>query len=175
VLEELEHAFRRDAHVYAELVGYGQTNDAYHMTAPRPDGFDAARAISLSLRDGSLEPSEVGYLNAHATGTPLGDSAEASAIALAFGDAIQGVAVSGTKGMYGHLLGASGALEAALTCQALERGFLPGTANLEAPDADMALHLVPPEGAVARPQAAVSTSFGFGGANVSLAFRAWQA
>lgn len=172
VLEERGHALRRDARIYAEVVGYGQSNDAYHMTAPRPDGSDAARAVRAALMDAELHPADVGYINAHATGTPLGDHAEARAIAHALGEAARTVAVSGTKGVYGHMLGASGALEAAITCLALERGWMPGTTNLSTPDDDLGVNLVPPGGRSAPLAAALSTSFGFGGANVALAFGA---
>lgn len=170
VLEELGHALRREAHIYAELAGYGHSNDAYHMTAPRPDGADAARAIRQALGDAGHSPGQIGYVNAHATGTRLGDLAEARALAAAFEGHTSRVAVSGTKGLYGHMLGASGAVEAAIACQALERRFLPGTENLEAPDDEGLLDLIPPRGRPCRVRAALSTSFGFGGANAALVF-----
>jgi 3-oxoacyl-[acyl-carrier-protein] synthase II len=169
-LEEFDHARRRGARIRAELVGYGQSNDAYHMTAPRPDGVDASRALNASLADANLEPETIGYVNAHATGTPLGDAAEACAIASVLGGRSERVAVSSTKGQYGHMLGASGAIEAAITCQAIERGFLPGTFNLVTYDGHAGIDVLPQEGRACRVDAAVSTSFGFGGANAALVF-----
>lgn len=172
LLEERTSALRRGAKIYCELLGYGHTNDAYHMTAPRPDGLEAARAIRLALCDANQRPDEIGYVNAHATGTPLGDAAESRAIHRALGPTARDVAVSGTKGLYGHALGASGAIEAAITAMALRDGFLPGTVNLHAPEPDCGLNLLGPEGASARVDRAISTSFGFGGSNSALVFAA---
>jgi 3-oxoacyl-[acyl-carrier-protein] synthase II len=166
-LEERDAALRRGARIVAEIVGFGASNDAYHMTAPRPDGRDAARAIVAALADGGTAPERVGYLNAHGSSTPLNEPAEALAIRAAFGDLTDGIAVSGTKGLYGHALGASGAIEAAITAMALEREMLPGTCNLEDPDPAIDLRLLQtatPE----RVEVAVSTSFGFGGMNAAL-------
>jgi 3-oxoacyl-[acyl-carrier-protein] synthase II len=168
VLEERTVALRRGAAIYAELLGYGQSNDAYHMTAPRPDGAEAARAVSIALQDAGLVAEQIGYVNAHATGTPLGDAAEACALRRALGPHGQVVPVSGTKGMHGHALGASGAIETAITALALRNGFLPGTANLVEPDVDVPLNLVGPRGVEERAEYAISTSFGFGGANAAL-------
>lgn len=168
VLEERERAWARGAHVYAELLGYAQTNDAYHMTAPRPDGHDAARAIALALDDASTGPEKIGYVNAHATGTPLGDRAEACALREALGPSGKSVPVSGTKGLYGHALGASGAIEVAITALSLYHGFLPGTANLGVPDADCPITILPSEGRREQASRALTTSFGFGGANAAL-------
>jgi 3-oxoacyl-[acyl-carrier-protein] synthase II len=174
VLEELEHALGRGARPYAELRGYGTTNDAYHMTAPLPSGEEAARAMTLALADAGLRPEAVEYLNAHATGTPLGDEAEARAIRRAFGDRAARLAVSGTKGLYGHPLGASGAIEAAITALALDRGWLPPTTNLDKPDPACALAHVAPGGATIRVEVAMKTSFGFGGINASLVLSRWD-
>ena len=167
VLEEREAALRRGARAIAEIRGFGATNDAYHMTAPRPDGRDAARAITTALADGRLAPEGIGYINAHASSTPLNEVAEARAIALALGPAARSVAVSGTKGLYGHALGASGAVEAAITAMAIDRGILPGTCNLERLDPEIELDVLadPRE---ARVEAALSNSFGFGGMNAAL-------
>ncbi|MDQ4036480.1 MAG: beta-ketoacyl-[acyl-carrier-protein] synthase family protein [Chloroflexota bacterium] len=166
-LEERDTALRRGARIVAEIVGFGASNDAYHMTAPRPDGRDAARAIVAALADGGIAPERVGYLNAHGSSTPLNEPAEARAIRAAFGDMTDGIAVSGTKGLYGHALGASGAIEAAITAMALDREMLPGTCNLEHPDQAIDLRLLR-TAAPERVEVAVSTSFGFGGMNAAL-------
>ena len=171
VLEEIEHARRRGASPYAEVIGYGTTNDAYHMTAPLPSGREAARAISLALAEAALAPDQVDYLNAHATGTPLGDAAEALAIRLAFGAHADRLPVSGTKGLHGHALGASGAIEAAITALVLDRGWLPPTANLDDPDPACRLAHVPAAGEYRPIETAVTNSFGFGGINASLVLR----
>ena len=167
VLEERGAALRRGARIVAEVAGFGASNDAYHMTAPRPDGRDAARAIRAALADGNVDPQRIGYLNAHASSTPLNEPAEALAIRAAFGAMTDRLPVSGTKGLYGHALGASGAIEAAITAMALDREILPGTCNLEVvdPAIDLALLRVATPGRV---DAAVSTSFGFGGMNAAL-------
>lgn len=168
ILEERLHALRRGAHMYAELVGYGQSNDAYHMTAPRPEGGESARAISMALQTAGIDSSDLGYVNAHATGTPLGDNAESRAIRCALGPDGAHVPVSGTKGLYGHALGASGAIEVAITALALHCGYLPGTLNLERVDHECELSILPPAGKTASIGAALTTSFGFGGANAAL-------
>lgn len=166
VLEEWEHARQRGAPPIAEVRGYGASNDAYHMVRPLPSGEQAARAMTLALDDAGVSPTEVGYLNAHATSTPLGDSAEALAIHRALGEAAAQVPVSGTKGLYGHPLGASGAIEIAITALALAHGWLPPTTNLAASDCDL-IH-VPPFGIETMIDVAMSNSFGFGGINASL-------
>ena len=168
-LEERGAALKRGARIVAEIVGFGASNDAYHMTAPRPDGRDAARAIRAALADARMEPDRIGYVNAHGSSTPLNEPAEARAIRVAFGDLASGIPVSGTKGLYGHALGASGAFEAAITAMALDREILPGTCNLEVPDPDIDLRLLR-SATPARVDAAVSTSFGFGGMNAALVF-----
>lgn len=171
VLEERGRALARGAKIYAEVVGHAYTNDAYHMTAPRPDGRQAARAIRLALADGGMAPEEVGYINAHGSSTPLNDSTETIAIKQVFGDHAYRLAVSGTKGYYGHALGASGAIEAAICALALERSWLPPTINLEHPDPNCDLDCLPGNGRVAAPEGVVSNSFGFGGINASLVLR----
>lgn len=168
VLEERAAAFRRGARVYAEVVGFGHTNDAYHMTAPRPDGSEANRAIQLALGDAGIGPGEVDYVNAHATSTPLGDAAEGCALRLALGPHGANVPVSGTKGLYGHALGASGAIEAGISALALHHGRLPGTANLVRTEERCPINVLPPEGMAITPGVVLSTAFGFGGTNSAL-------
>ena len=170
VLEEAEAAERRGATVLAEVAGYASTNDAHHMTAPRPDGRDAARAVTLALSDGGVEAEEIGYVNAHASSTPLNELAEARALHRALGRQAASVPVSGTKGLYGHALGASGAIEAAITAMALDRGLLPGTCNLNTLDPRIDLNVLT-DACAGRPSVALSTSFGFGGMNAALVLR----
>ena len=167
VLEERELARRRGARVIAEVLGFGSSNDAYHMTAPRPDGRDAGRAITTALADADLRPERIGYVNAHGSSTSLNEAAEARAIHAALGATAAEVPVSGTKGLYGHALGASGAIEAAITAMAIERETLPGTCNLMVRDPEIDLNLL----SDAEPEpvdAAITNSFGFGGMNATL-------
>jgi 3-oxoacyl-[acyl-carrier-protein] synthase II len=171
VLEERGRALARGAPVYAEVVGHAFTNDAYHMTAPRPDGKQAARAIRLALADGGVAPQDIGYVNAHGSSTPLNDSTETSALKQVFGDHAYRMAVSGTKGYYGHALGASGAIEAAICALAMSHGWLPPTINLERPDPACDLDCLPGAGRAEMPEGVVSNSFGFGGINASLVLR----
>ncbi len=171
VLEERARALARGAKIYGEVVGYGFTNDAYHMTAPRPDGRQAARAIRLALADAAVAPTEVGYVNAHGSSTPLNDSTETTALKQVFGEHAYRLTVSGTKGYYGHALGASGAIEAAICALAMERRWLPPTLNLERPDPACDLDCLPREGRAAAPDVVVSNSFGFGGINATLVLR----
>ena len=171
VLEERSRALARGAKIYAEVIGYAFTNDAYHMTAPRPDGRQAARAIRLALADAHVAPGEVGYVNAHGSSTPLNDTTETAAIKQVFGDHAYRLSVSGTKGYYGHALGASGAIEAAICALAMARRWLPPTINLERPDPACDLDCLPHEGRAASPEVVVSNSFGFGGINASLVLR----
>src|SRR5918996_1127065 len=171
VLEELGHAVRREAPIYGEVLGYSLTNDAYHMTAPRPDGREAARAIGLALEDGGVAPGEIEYVNAHGSSTPLNDPTETAAIKQVFGDHARRLLVSGTKGYYGHALGASGAIEAAICALVLSRGWLPPTVNLRTPDPACDLNCLPGEGRELAPRGVVSNSFGFGGINASLVLR----
>lgn len=174
VLEAAEIAERRGAQPYAELRGFASTSDAYHMVQPRPDGYQAARAARLALADGGLRAADVDYVNAHASSTPLGDVAEARALARALGARAREVPVSGTKAYYGHPLGASGAIEAAICALAIRRGWAPGTVNLDQPDPRVAEVLpgVRREPLEAEIGATLSTSFGFGGLNAALAFSA---
>ncbi|MGI8927994.1 MAG: beta-ketoacyl-[acyl-carrier-protein] synthase family protein [Candidatus Limnocylindrales bacterium] len=172
VLEDAEVAKRRGAVPYAELRGYAATSDAFHMVQPRPDGLQAARAARLALADGGMKAADVDYVNAHASSTPLGDAVEARAIARALGSRAKTVPVSGTKAYYGHPLGASGAIEAAICSLAISRGWAPGTVNLAEPDPRATeflpgLRAEPLEGEI---DGVLSTSFGFGGLNAALAF-----
>jgi 3-oxoacyl-[acyl-carrier-protein] synthase II len=172
VLESLEHARARGAHVYAEVRGYGMSNDAHHMLVPLPSGEQAARAINLAMDDAGIEPADVDYVNAHASATLIGDRAEARAIECALGEHVQRVPVSGTKGLYGHPLGASGAIETAISALAISRGYLPGTANLVRADADNPLNLLGPAGQRTQPRIVINNAFGFGGINAALVLAA---
>ncbi len=167
VLEERRRAERRGAPILAELRGFGATNDAFHMTAPRPDGREAGRAVRMALVDAGMTADAVDYVNAHGSSTPLNEVAESRALHAALGERARSVPVSGTKGMYGHPLGASGAIEAAISAMALAEGVLPGTCNLANPDPRCELSLVR-EPRPAPMRAALSTSFGFGGMNAAL-------
>ena len=169
VLEELEHAKKRGATILAEVVGYGATGDAHHMTAPAPEGEGAARAMRAAINDSGLPLSEFGYVNAHGTSTPLNDKFETQAIKSVFGDHAPRVAVSSTKSMTGHLLGAAGGLETIICALALERQLLPPTINYEHPDPDCDLDYVPNTARQVETRAALSNSLGFGGHNVTLA------
>lgn len=171
VLEERGRALARGAPVFAEVLGAAVTNDAFHMTAPRPDGEKAARCITLALADAGVAPHEVDYVNAHGSSTPLNDSTETLALKRAFGAHAGRLAVSGTKGYYGHPLGASGAIEAAITALALARGWLPPTLNLARPDPACDLDYLPAGGDGRGAQVAVSNSFGFGGINAAVVLR----
>ena len=171
LVEALEHAQRRDARIYGEIVGYGMTGDAHHLTAPDPEGDGAARAMAAALRDGGLEASEVGYINAHGTSTPYNDKFETLAIKRVFGDHARRLAVSSTKSMTGHLLGAAGGIEAIATLLALHNGLLPPTINYETPDPDCDLDYVPNQARKQDVEVALSNAFGFGGTNATLAFR----
>ncbi|MBI1964190.1 MAG: beta-ketoacyl-ACP synthase II [Candidatus Rokubacteria bacterium] len=171
VLEALEHAVRRDARIYAEVVGYGMTGDAHHMTAPDPAGDGAARAMAAALRDAGLPPAAVGYINAHGTSTPYNDKFETLAIKRVFGEHARRLAVSSTKSMTGHLLGAAGGIEAIATVLALHHGLLPPTINYETPDPDCDLDYVPNQARKQDVEVALSNAFGFGGTNAALAFR----
>jgi 3-oxoacyl-[acyl-carrier-protein] synthase II len=171
VLEERERALARGAPIYAEVLGYGMTNDGHHMTAPRPDGSQAARAMRLALSDAHVQPGEIGYVNAHGSSTPLNDPTETLAVKQVLGDHAYRVPLSGTKGYYGHALGASGAIEAAICALALDRGWLPPTVNLASPDPACDLDYIAGSGRSARPETIISNSFGFGGINASLVMR----
>jgi len=171
LLEDLEHALSREAKIYAELVGYGTTCDAHHMTSPVPGGQGAARAIELALKDAQLRTEDINYINAHGTSTPLHDSIETKAIKKAFGERAKEIAISSTKSMTGHLLGGSGGIEAVATVLAISENKIPPTINLNNPDPECDLDYVPN---ISRNQlvgAAISNSFGFGGHNASLVFK----
>jgi 3-oxoacyl-[acyl-carrier-protein] synthase II len=168
VLEEWRRASARGARVYGEVLGYAATSDAHHMTAPRPDGAQAARAMSEALADAGLSAEAIDYVNAHASSTVLNDSVECLAIRRALGSHAQRVAVSGTKGLHGHALGATGAMETAVCALALERGHLPGTANLQNLDPACDLDVIPPRGRDVQARFLLKSSFGFGGINACL-------
>jgi 3-oxoacyl-[acyl-carrier-protein] synthase II len=173
ILESLDHARARDARIYAEIVGYGQTSDAHHLTAPDPEGDGAARAMAGALRDGGLDVSAVGYINAHGTSTPYNDKFETLAIKRVFGEHARRLAVSSTKSMTGHMLGAAGGVEAIATSLALHHGVLPPTINYETPDPDCDLDYVPNQARKQDVEVALSNAFGFGGTNATLAFRSY--
>jgi 3-oxoacyl-[acyl-carrier-protein] synthase II len=176
VLEELEHARARGARIHAELVGYGVSADALHMTEPDPTGSSPARAMAMALEDGGVDPAEVGYLNAHATSTPLGDSAETRAIKRAFGEEqAHRIAVSSTKGATGHCFGAAGAVEAVFSVRAVADGVAPPTINYDVADPDCDLDYVPNEPReLPDLRVAMSNSFGFGGHNASIVVRRFE-
>jgi 3-oxoacyl-[acyl-carrier-protein] synthase II len=177
VLEELEHAKARGANILAEVVGYGANCDAYHMTSPIPDGSGAAKAMKLAMNEAGIDPSEVGYLNAHGTSTKANEKGESAAIALAFGDAKGNVKVSSTKSLTGHLLGAAGGIEAIASIQALENQFVPATAGTTELDEEVVatgINVVYGEGQPTELEYAMSSSLGFGGHNAVLAFKKWN-
>ena len=171
ILEERDRAVARGAQIYAEILGYGLTNDAHHMTAPLPDGSQAARSISLALQDAAITPGEIGYVNAHGSSTPLNDPTETLAIKRVLGDHAYRIPVSSTKGYYGHALGASGAIEAAICALALKHRWVPPTVNLRTPDQSCDLDYVPATGREAEFECVLSNSFGFGGINAALVMR----
>jgi 3-oxoacyl-[acyl-carrier-protein] synthase II len=171
VVERKDRALARGARVYAEILGYALTNDAYHMTAPKPDGREAARAMCLALEDAGLAPQEVAYVNAHGSSTPLNDPTETAAMKRVFGEHAPRLAISGTKGYYGHALGASGAIEAAICALGMYRDWLPPTVNLREPDPACDLNYLNDGGLGGSPEVALSNSFGFGGVNAVLALR----
>ncbi len=175
VLEALDHALARGAAIYGELAGYGTSADAYHISMPAEDGAGAAQAMRLALADAGLQPAAVDYINAHGTSTPLNDKSETAAIKQVFGDAAYTVPVSSTKSIHGHLLGATGALEAILCLQALREGLIPPTINYQTPDPDCDLDYVPNQARTADLQVAMSNTFGLGGHNATLVFRRWSA
>ncbi|MGQ9779892.1 MAG: beta-ketoacyl-ACP synthase II [Bacillota bacterium] len=174
ILERLEHAKARGARIYAEMVGVGLTSDAYHITAPHPEGAGAARAMIMAMREAGIRPEEVDYINAHGTSTELNDKTETMAIKTALGEHAYRVAISSTKSMTGHLLGAAGALEAAITVLAIARGIIPPTINYEYPDPDCDLDYVPNQARRAEIRVALSNSLGFGGHNACLAFKRYE-
>jgi 3-oxoacyl-[acyl-carrier-protein] synthase II len=171
ILEDLARAKARGARIYAEILGYGTSNDAYHMTAPRPDGSQASRCMRLALDDAHVAPHEIDYINTHGSSTPLNDSTETLAIKNVFGEHSSRLALSGTKGYYGHALGASGAIEAAICSLALQNEWLPPTLNLAVADEACDLNFLPGKGVKARVEHILSNSFGFGGINAALVMR----
>lgn len=171
ILEELEHALKRGAKIYAEVVGYGMTGDAYHITAPAPEGEGGARAMQMALDDAGMRPEEIEYINAHGTSTEYNDKFETAAIKKVFGEHAYQIPVSSTKSMTGHLLGASGAVEAIFSVLAIKESVIPPTINLETPDPDCDLDYVPNEARRQPVRAVLSNSFGFGGHNATLIFK----
>jgi 3-oxoacyl-[acyl-carrier-protein] synthase II len=174
VLEEMEHARARGAEIYAELLGYSTTTDAYHMTAPRPDGSQIIRVMREALDDAGLKPDEIDYISAHASATPLNDKTETMAIKAVFGEHAYEIPMSGTKAMHGHALGASGAFEMAINCLALKHEYLPPTLNLDHPDPECDLDYIPHHGRHKRVSTILSNSFGFGGINACLVLARWS-
>jgi 3-oxoacyl-[acyl-carrier-protein] synthase II len=171
ILEEFERASARGAHIYAEVMGFGSSNDAHHMTAPRPDGTQAGRSMRLALQDAGVSAGEISYVNAHGSSTPLNDPTETLAIKTTFGDHASKLQVSSTKGYYGHALGASGAMELAITALALENRWLPPTLNHDAPADGCDLDYIPNHGRAADVEFALSNSFGFGGINAAVVLK----
>ncbi|MBS4218017.1 beta-ketoacyl-ACP synthase II [Bacillus sp. FJAT-49711] len=174
VLEELEHALSRGAHIYAEIVGYGSTGDAHHITAPAPGGEGGVRAMKIAIKDGGLEPKDIDYINAHGTSTPYNDKYETMAVKEVFGDHAYKLAMSSTKSMTGHLLGAAGGVEAIFSVMALKEGILPPTMNYVTPDPDCDLDYVVNEARKADIKAVLSNSLGFGGHNATIAFKKYE-
>jgi 3-oxoacyl-[acyl-carrier-protein] synthase II len=174
ILESLEHAQRRGARIYAELVGYGASSDAFHITAPDEDGSGAARSMQAALDDAGLQPADIDYVNAHGTSTPLNDPIETRAIHKVFGEYAPKLAVSSTKSMTGHLMGAAGAVEAIACIKTLVTGVIHPTINYETPDPACDLDYVPNQARKTHPRTALSNSFGFGGHNATLIFRIWE-
>ena len=174
VLEELEHALARGAKIYAEVVGYGANCDAHHITAPLEDGSGAAKCMQLAMKDGNVEPTQIQYINAHGTSTPLNDKGETRAVKTAFGDHARKLMMSSTKSMTGHLLGASGAVEALITALAVQNDFAPATINYQVPDEECDLDMVPNEGRNVEIEDAMSNSLGFGGHNASIIIKKYK-
>jgi 3-oxoacyl-[acyl-carrier-protein] synthase II len=171
ILEEYEHAVERGAKIYAELIGYGSTGDAHHITAPAPEGEGAARAMMQAIAEGGISPDKIDYINAHGTSTPYNDQFETMAAKTVFGDHAYKLAISSTKSMTGHLLGAAGGLEAIFTVKALQEGILPPTMNYVNADPECDLDVVPNEARKANIEYAMSNSLGFGGHNATLIFK----
>lgn len=174
LLEELEHAQARGADIIAEIIGYGATCDAYHITAPRPDGSGGAKAMAMALSDGGISPDQVDYINAHGTSTPLNDAGETLAIKTVFGSHAKNLMVSSTKSMTGHMLGAAGAIEAIFSAFSLRDGYVPATIHYQVPDEACDLDIVPNEGRHTTLRYALSNSLGFGGHNGCLLLKRWE-
>jgi 3-oxoacyl-[acyl-carrier-protein] synthase II len=170
ILEELEHARARGARIYAEVVGYGSSGDAYHIAAPDENGAGAVRSMSWALKDGQVNPEQIGYINAHGTSTPLGDRAEVNAVKQLFGSHARTLAMSSTKSVTGHALGAAGGIESVATVLAIHKGVMPPTINLDHPDEGMDLNFVAHTPQERKLDYAINNSFGFGGHNTSLVF-----
>jgi 3-oxoacyl-[acyl-carrier-protein] synthase II len=171
VLEDLEHAVNRGAKIYAEILGFGYTSDAYHVTAPDPEGGGAARTMAMAIKDAGIQPRQIDYINAHGTSTPLNDKLETKAIKSVFGEDAYKVNISSTKSMTGHMLGATGATEAIFSIKAINESFIPPTINYENKDEECDLNYTPNKGVKREITYALSNSFGFGGTNGSLVFR----
>ena len=174
ILEELEHALKRNAKIYAEVVGYGATSDAYHITSPAPGGEGGARAMKIAMEEANVKPEEIIYINAHGTSTHLNDSCETAAIKTALGEASKKVMVSSTKGHTGHLLGAAGGVEAVVCAKSVEEGFVPATINYKVPDEECDLDIVPNEGRKVDVKYAMSNSLGFGGHNATILLKKYE-
>ena len=174
VIEELEHARRRGARIYAELAGYGVSCDAVHPTAPHPEGRGAVAALKMALTSAGLGPEDIDYINAHGTSTPVNDPTESKAITTVFGDHAHRIRVSSTKSMTGHLLGGAGGIEAVATIKALEEQYFPPNINLDEPDPECRLNYIANTGEAGTIRAAVSNSLGFGGHNGILCFRRYE-
>ncbi len=174
IIEELEHAIKRGANIIAEVVGYGCTCDAYHITAPHPEGDGGVRSMNMAINDAGIKPEQVGYINAHGTSTPLNDPTEVNIVKRVFGDHAKSIAMSSTKSMTGHLLGAAGAIEAVVTAMALKEGFLPPTINVQNQDPECDIDCVPNVGRKADIKYALSNSLGFGGHNATLCLKKYE-
>jgi len=174
ILETLEHAQKRGANIYAEVVGYGATCDAYHITAPAPGGNGGARAMKIAINDSGINKEQISYINAHGTGTPYNDKSETEAIKTVFGEKAYDIPISSTKSMTGHMLGASGAAEAIVCIKAIQESFIPPTIGLQEQDPECDLDYVPLQGRNQNLQYTISNSFGFGGQNASILLKKWE-
>ena len=174
MLEELEHAQKRGAKIYAEIVGYGASSDSFHITSPAPNGEGGARAMTLAMQDAKIKPEQITYINAHGTSTHLNDAGETSAVKIAFGEASKNVMMSSTKGNTGHLLGAAGGIEAIACIKAIEKGLVPPTIHYQVSDEECDLDVVPNEPRKADVKYAMSNSLGFGGHNGSIIFKKYE-
>ena len=174
ILEELEHAKKRNAKIYAEIIGYGATSDSYHITSPLPNGEGGAKAMIKAIKDANIKPEQIDYINVHGTSTPLNDSCETAAIKTALGASSKTVKVSSTKGNTGHLLGAAGGVEAVACIKAIENSYIPPTINYKVPDEECDLNIVPNKGIETQVNIAMSNSLGFGGHNSSIIFKKYE-
>jgi len=174
ILETLEHAQKREANLYAEVIGYGATCDAYHITAPAPGGNGGARAMKMAINDSGINEEQISYINAHGTSTPYNDKRETEAIKTVFGEKAYDIPISSTKSMTGHMLGASGAAEAIVCIKAMQESFIPPTIGLQEQDPECDLDYVPLQGRNQNLQYTISNSFGFGGQNASILLKKWE-